>query len=90
MVWHTRLEMDRPYQTVRTVDEYCVSLGFFPGNKKDGIGLTLNRKDARLLAKRINQCLDATVKKWGIIYFTPALIINGIFIVYNVLDSLGY
>ena len=25
--------------------------------------LTLSRKDARLLAKRINQCLDGTVKK---------------------------
>ena len=26
----------------------------------------------------------------GIIYFTPELIINGIFIAHNVLDSLGY
>lgn len=62
-VWHTRLETDRPYQTVRTVSESEVSIGFFPGNLGAGYGMTISRKDARLLAKRINQCLDGTAKK---------------------------
>jgi hypothetical protein len=63
MTWITRLTMDAPYQEVGTLDEKNIGIAFFPGNKRDGFRLTLNRKDARLLAKRINQCLDKTVKK---------------------------
>lgn len=62
-VWCTRLETDRPYQTVKTVDEKTVSIGFMPGGGVAGYGFHVSRKDARLLAKRINACLDATVKK---------------------------
>lgn len=63
MVWHTRLETDGPYQTVKTVNEGTVAIGFMPGHGVAGYGFHISRKDARLLAKRINQCLDATVKK---------------------------
>jgi len=40
------------------------------------------------IAEQVNAAIDAALKGKGIIYFTPALIINGIFIVHNVLDSL--
>jgi len=60
--WHTRLDWKRPYQTVRAEgDEIRIAL--FPGNENDGVSFALDRADARLLAKRINSCLDATVKK---------------------------
>lgn len=60
--WCTRLDHMRSYQMVKAhADDLVIS--FFPGNKRDGFSLSVSRKDARLLAKRINQCLDATVKK---------------------------
>lgn len=34
-----------------------------PTWRGDSTMITVSRQDARLLAKRINQCLDATVKK---------------------------
>ena len=63
LIWHTRLETDRPYQTVRTVDSATISIGFMPGNGMAGYGIYLRRSDARLLARRIEQCLKATVCK---------------------------
>lgn len=59
-VWHTRLGTEAPYQTVRTHDGKTVIVGFMPGKKMDGWAILLSRKDARLLARRINQCLDHT------------------------------
>lgn len=55
-------------------------------------------RDVQLAAlpdgKQIRVCRTKGVsyrnKRRGIIYFTPALILNGIFIVHNVLYSLGY
>ena len=60
--WHTRIDYDRPYQSVKIVDD-DIQIGFMPGNKMDGYAFKISRADARLLAKRINECLDATVKK---------------------------
>jgi len=60
--WHTRLDHDRPYQMV-TAEGDLIRVAFMPGKKQDGYSLAFPRSDARLLAKRINQCLDATVKK---------------------------
>ena len=61
-VWHTRLAMDKPYQCVTSAyNDIWVS--FYPGNGGNGYSMKISRADARLLAKRINQCLDATVKK---------------------------
>lgn len=60
--WYTRLGMDKPHQSVTSAyDEIWIS--FYPGNGGNGYSMKVSRKDARLLAKRINQCLDATVKK---------------------------
>jgi len=63
VVWNTRIGADDAYQTVRTKDNSHITIGLFPGNRCDGIGFTLSRLDARLLAKRINQCLDETAIK---------------------------
>lgn len=60
--WHTRLEHDRPYQTVKA-NGNNIDVGFMAGKGKHGYMLTITRADARLLARRINQCLDGTAKK---------------------------
>jgi hypothetical protein len=59
--WHTRFGY--PYQSVNCAGVDYIGLGFFFEKVQQGIGIKISRKDARLLAKRINQCLDATVKK---------------------------
>lgn len=64
VIWSLRrprgLYFDQPY--IRTNDSDGISISF-----PDGVGYAtthyVTREDARLLAKRINQCLDATVKK---------------------------
>lgn len=63
-VWTTRIG-DGMYQCVRVSDkdDDKLQISLFPGEKKDGIGFVLTRPDARLLARRINQCLDATRKR---------------------------
>lgn len=60
VVWTTNSRFDRPYQAVRTDSETEVVISIMPGSGKDGIGFNLSRKDARMLARRINQCLDGT------------------------------
>ena len=59
-VWMTRLDSKKPYQTVRTRMDGEIAIAFFPGNRGDGFGVTIRRRDARMLARRINQCLDDT------------------------------
>lgn len=61
-LWCTRLDFDKPYQSVGLEGD-LIRIAFFPGNKQDGVSVKMSRADARLLAKRINSCLDATVKK---------------------------
>ncbi len=60
-VWVTRLDLHRPYQQVG-INGDDLAISFMPGKGGTGISINVSRKDARLLAKRINQCLDATVK----------------------------
>ena len=60
--WCTRLDFDRPYQMVSIEDDGNVKLCFMPGNGQPGVALFISRKDARLFARRINQCLDAKGK----------------------------
>jgi len=62
VAWCTRLDFNRPYQMVG-IEGDQIEISFFPGNKGDGASVVIDRSDARLLAKRINSCLDATVKK---------------------------
>lgn len=62
-IWVTRVGKgdDRPpYQSVRTNTHGTVAIGFFPGLGLDGISHNIPRADARLLAKRILQCLEET------------------------------
>ena len=61
--WCTRITDTLPYQTVKTVDNNRVNIAFFPGNSGNGLGFIISRKDARLLAKRINSCLDHSTSK---------------------------
>ncbi len=44
---------------VKTADNDKIEI-LVPDGKGYADGLSISRKDARLLAKRINQCLDAT------------------------------
>lgn len=55
-VWTLRRDDLRTY--VRTTDDDKVAI-YTP----EGYELSMSRSTARLLAKRINQCLDATVKR---------------------------
>lgn len=63
VVWHTRLDWKRPYQAVRTHDEENLIVSIMPGNGADGVGFKISRVDARLLARRIEQCLKGTRSK---------------------------
>lgn len=63
VAWHTHLDWKRPYQAVRTHDENTLIISIMPGNRADGVGFKISRKDARLLARRIEQCLKGTLSK---------------------------
>ena len=58
--WYTRFPGDRSYQVVRTGDPKHLRISFMPGQQGDGIAIMIHRTDARLLARRIIQCLEAT------------------------------
>jgi len=51
-----------PNGYVSTREDDLIQVAYF---EREGYpqSMTLSRKDARLLAKRINQCLDGTVKR---------------------------
>ena len=61
VVWSLRGPDKYPYYQVRTTDDDRIEIGAASGNGYMDY-LLLSRKDARLLAKRINQCLDDTRK----------------------------
>lgn len=58
-VWPTRRDLTGAYVTT---NDDLIAL-FVPGSPGSEHGMTfrLDRQEARLLAKRLNQCLDATV-----------------------------
>lgn len=58
VIWSTRLK--GPHQIVSTSSLAKIKISFMPGDGRDGLSFFLLRKDARLLAKRINQCLNET------------------------------
>jgi len=51
-----------PNGYVLTSEDDEIRVTYFE-HEQDAQTIWLSRKDARLLAKRINQCLDATVKR---------------------------
>ena len=61
-VWITKFTTG-PYQQVQADDNNGIWISFLPGNRQEGFGIQLTRQQARLLAKRMNECLDATAKK---------------------------
>jgi hypothetical protein len=54
VIWGLRIRDDVPNGYVRTLDDDHLLLFF------EGAGICIDRRSARLLAKRINQCLDQT------------------------------
>lgn len=58
-IWPLRRDCSSVY--VCTTDEDRIQIAY-PTGGGYVMAYSLSRKDARLLAKRINQCLDATVK----------------------------
>ena len=58
----TRFNDGGSYQSVQVCDkdDNALYVGFWANGK--GYLHKISRKDARLLARRINQCLDATVR----------------------------
>jgi hypothetical protein len=57
VVWSLRLPPNYG-AAVQTADELTLLI-----TMQDGISFEISRKDARLLACRINECLDATTNK---------------------------
>jgi hypothetical protein len=55
-IWTLRKDLNPPWITTTDFDQ--IRLVF-----DQGVSVCLSRKDARLLAKRLNQCLDETAKK---------------------------
>ena len=61
ITWPTRhWSASNAYQMVRTENEKEIHISFMPGGLRHGVGHILTRADARLLARRIMQCLEAT------------------------------
>jgi len=61
-VWMTRHSDQYPYQYVRTTDDDRILIVNAEQSGGNADAMVVSRRDARLLAKRINQCLDATRK----------------------------
>lgn len=61
VVWPIRRIGVYPQWIVKTHDVDTLEIQCFP-DAGDGVGLRISRKDARMLAKRLNQCLDDTMK----------------------------
>lgn len=68
-IWPTRRDLTGCYVTVDPEDEERILLAF-PSSRDDtygrqGVvygGISVDRREARMLAKRINECLDGTRK----------------------------
>ena len=58
--WSLRHPDVRPNGTVSTLDDDRIIVWYDDGSTKFAQRMILSRRDARLLAKRINQCLDRT------------------------------
>lgn len=59
-LWAVKPVGTYPQIYVRTNSGQSVAVLFCEHMATEGIGFVLPRRDMRLLAKRINQCLDAT------------------------------
>lgn len=58
-IWPTRRDLKGMYVCVNREDEDLIAVG----GRGLGYEIVINRGEARLLARRLNQCLDGTVKK---------------------------
>lgn len=62
VIWPTRPMGVRPQQYVRTADESNVEVTFVIA-AGEAWAVRLSRHDARMLARRLNQCLDETTNR---------------------------
>jgi len=60
VVWAVKRTGGYPNGYVRTEDEKHLDISFFLEEGRDGAGFTVTRQFAKMLARRINQCLEAT------------------------------
>ena len=60
IIWPTKQMGVYPQIYVRTEDENRISFVYHHEKGQEGFGFKLPRRHARLLARRINQCLDET------------------------------
>lgn len=60
IIWLMRKVGTYPNAYVETVDKDRVAIAFLNREPIPSWAVELTRRDARLLAKRINQCLDET------------------------------
>lgn len=60
-VWMMRRPLTYPNGYVMTGTNDTIIIAYFE-SENDYQAIVLNRADARLLAKRVSQCLDRTVK----------------------------
>lgn len=61
VIWPTRKIGVYPQAYVRTANEKEIWIDFFPVEGGEGGSIKIGRRDARLLARRINECLDQTL-----------------------------
>lgn len=62
-IWPSRPLGTYPQTYVEAKDGGMVDVSFYPVEGESGIGILLTRHHARMLARRINQCLDRTTVK---------------------------
>ena len=60
--WMLRVFGVTPNGVVRTTDDDRILIAVWDGKAEERV-ITVSRRDARLLARRINQCLDGTAKQ---------------------------
>jgi hypothetical protein len=60
MMWAFRMPGKYPNGYVQTTEDNQILMSFFDKEGEDGIGIIRSRRDARLLARRILQCLEKT------------------------------
>lgn len=61
-IWISRIPPIYPNAYVLTAPNDEIRVSVFE-SEDDAVTFYMSRKDARLLAKRINQCLDGTAKR---------------------------
>ena len=61
IIWPTSgWDKGKAYQSVRTENAKDIRISLMLGSGRDGVSYIITRADARMLARRIMQCLEET------------------------------